>query len=300
MAGGLSMQRIAVLGLGNMGAAMARRWLGQGFPVTVWNRTAAKAQALAEAGATVAGSAREAAASADVVVAMVEHDDASRPVWLGDDGAIAGLQPGAIAIESSTLSPKWITELGERVVASGGRFLDAPVGGAPPAVAAGTLTIFAGGDAGTLEAARPVLAAISARIEHVGGTGSGAMWKLINYMMAAAQIAGLAEVLTLAEKAGIARTRAAELIRHSVTASPAVLGKMERMVERRFDDPDAALRLIAKDERYAIDLARDFGAKPEILPVVSGIYHRAMDEGFGDLDMTAVIETIRRRSGLVS
>jgi 3-hydroxyisobutyrate dehydrogenase-like beta-hydroxyacid dehydrogenase len=75
---------------------------------------------------------------------------------------------------------------------------------------------------------------------------------------------------------------------------------MDRMVERRYDDPDAALRLIAKDERYAIDLARDFGAKPEILPVVSGIYHRAMDEGFGDLDMTAVIETIRKRSGLVS
>jgi 3-hydroxyisobutyrate dehydrogenase len=294
------MQRIAVLGLGNMGATMASRWLAKGFPVSVWNRNPAKAGPIVARGATAATTPREAVAEADVVVAMVTDDEASRRVWLGADGVLAALRAGTVAIESSTLSPTWIRELAGEVMAVGARFLDAPVGGAPTAVAAGTLTIFAGGDAATVEAARPVLAAISSRIEHVGETGAGATWKLINYMMAAAQIAGLAEVLTLAEKAGISRTRAADLIRNSVTASPAVLGKMPRMVERRFDDPDAALSLIAKDERYALELARVFGVKPEILPTVSAIYERALAEGLGDLDMTAVIETIRRHSGIPS
>jgi 3-hydroxyisobutyrate dehydrogenase len=294
------MQRIAVLGLGNMGAAMAARWMAQGFPVTVWNRNAARAEPLVAKGAKLAATPREAAAAADVVVAMVTDDDASRGVWLGSDGAVAGLQRGAIAIEASTVSPGWIRKLAVDVAKTGAGFLDAPVGGAPPAVTAGTLTIFAGGEAATLAAARPVLAAISARIEHVGGTGSGATWKLVNYMMAAAQLAGLAEVLTLSEKIGIPRAKAADLIRNSVTASPAVLGKIGRMVEDHFDAPDAALSIVAKDERYAIDLAREVGMRPEILPTVSSIFERALDEGLGDLDVTAIIATIRRRSGLMS
>jgi 3-hydroxyisobutyrate dehydrogenase len=279
---------------------MAERWLGQGFGVTVWNRNPQKAARFAGKGARVAATPREAAAEGDVVVAMVADDDASRPVWLGADGAIAGLRSGAIAIESSTLSPTWIGELAGRVETAGARFLDAPVGGGPAAVAAGTLTVFAGGDGATLEAARPVLAAISSRIEHVGATGSGATWKLLNYMMAAAQLAGLAEVLTLAEKAGIARARAADLIRNSVTASPVVTGKIARMIEDRFGDPDVALRLVAKDERYGEDLARAIGARPEILPVASAIYQRAVAEGWGDHDLAAVVQTIRKRSGVMT
>jgi 3-hydroxyisobutyrate dehydrogenase-like beta-hydroxyacid dehydrogenase len=145
-----------------------------------------------------------------------------------------------------------------------------------------------------------VLAAISSRIEHVGATGSGATWKLLNYMMAAAQLAGLAEVLTLAEKAGIARARAADLIRNSVTASPVVTGKIARMIEDRFGDPDVALRLVAKDERYGEDLARAIGARPEILPVASAIYQRAVAEGWGDHDLAAVVQTIRKRSGVMT
>jgi 3-hydroxyisobutyrate dehydrogenase len=293
------MQRIAVLGLGAMGAAMAARWLEQGFPVTVWNRSPGRAAGLAGKGANVVATPHDAAAVADVVVAMVADDDASRSVWLGPDGAVAGLRAGAIAIESSTLSPKWIRELASEATAAGARFLDAPVGGGPATVGAGALTVFVGGDAAALDAARPVLGAIAQRVEHVGGTGAGATWKLINYMMAAAQIAGAAEVLTLAEKAGIARGRAADLIRGSVTASPAVAGKLARMVEDRFGDPDVALRLVAKDERYGEDLARALGADPEILTAVSAIYQRAVAEGDGDLDLAAVVRTVRRRLGSV-
>ncbi|HVY21302.1 MAG TPA: NAD(P)-dependent oxidoreductase [Bauldia sp.] len=294
------MQRIALLGLGNMGSAMATRWLGQGFSVAVWNRNSDKAAAFVASGARAGATPREAASDADVVVSMLADDDASRPVWLGAEGALAGMRRGAIAIECSTVSPAWVRELAEHAAATGVGFLDAPVGGGPAAVAAGTLTVFAGGDVATLDAARPVLSAIASRIEHVGETGAGATWKLINYMMAGAQLAGLAEVLMLAEKAGIAPQRAADLIRNSVTASPAVIGKLARMVDGRYDNPDVALRLVAKDERYGLDLARALGANPEILPTVSAIYERAVADGLGDLDLAAVAATVRRRSGLTS
>ena len=289
------MQRLALLGLGAMGSAMAVRWLGAGFPLAVYNRNRSRAEALAAVGARAAASPREAAQGADVVISMVADDDASRAMWLGEAGAAAGLKEGAIAIEQSTLSPPFIRDLAAKAGGRGARFLDAPVAGGPSAVAKGALAIFVGGDAVTLDEARPVFAAVASRIEHVGEVGAGAAWKLINYMMAGAQLASLAEALTLAQKAGVAPARAADLISKSVVASPAVLAKLPRMSERRFTDPDAALRLVAKDQRYALDLARALGADLELLPTVAALYARAVREGLGDLDLAAVIEAVARR-----
>ena len=106
------MQRVAILGLGVMGAGMAANWLAKGFELSVWNRTRAKAEPLAGKGATIAATPREAATGADFIFAMVSDDDASRSVWLGEDGALAGAKSGAIAVESSTLTPGWVRELG--------------------------------------------------------------------------------------------------------------------------------------------------------------------------------------------
>jgi 3-hydroxyisobutyrate dehydrogenase len=290
------MQSIAVLGLGNMGSAMAARWLGQGFPVTVWNRSRAKADALAAKGAQIADSPRAAANVADVVVAMVADDDASRRLWLGDDGALAGMHPQAVAIECSTLSPGWVRELAARARSARVSFIDAPVGGGPATAAAGKLTVFVGGEAAALEKARSVLTAVAARIHHLGPSGAGATWKLVNYMMAGAQLAGVAEGLVLAEKAGIDIAKAAELIAAGVTASPSVVGKLPRMVERRFDEPDVALRLVAKDQRYALALAQSLGMKLEMIAASAEIFRRAETEGLGDLDLAAVIAAVRARS----
>jgi 3-hydroxyisobutyrate dehydrogenase len=150
------MQRVAILGLGIMGGGMAANWLAKGFEVSVWNRTAAKAQALAGKGAKVAATPREAATGADFIFAMVADDDASRSVWLGNDGALAGAKSGAIGVESSTLTPEWIRELARQAQAKGVGFLDAPVGGSRPAAASGELRFFVGGDPQTYEApARP-------------------------------------------------------------------------------------------------------------------------------------------------
>src|SRR5689334_7317329 len=126
------MKRISFLGLGIMGAAMARRLLDNGFELTVWNRNAARADALVTAGATRAATPADAARNADAVIAMLADDAASRVVWLGDAGALAAMNPGTLAIDSSTLTVGWMRELGAQAAASGVSFLDAPVTGSKP------------------------------------------------------------------------------------------------------------------------------------------------------------------------
>jgi len=123
------MQRIALLGLGTMGAGMAANWLAKGFSLKVWNRTRAKAQPLSDKGASVGATPRDAAEDADFVFAMVADDSASREIWLGYDGALGAARPGAVIVESSTLTPTWVRELAGHVQAKGCGFLDAPVGG---------------------------------------------------------------------------------------------------------------------------------------------------------------------------
>ncbi len=216
------MQRIALLGVGTMGAGMAANWLKNGFPLSIWNRTPARAVPLVAEGATLALTPREAAEDADIIVAMVADDDASRGVWLGATGALEGAKPGAIVIESSTLTPDWVRELAGKAQAQDCRFLDAPVGGSRLAAAAGQLVFFVGGDAETLKAARPALEAVGQRVNHVGATGAGATWKLINNMLTAIQAAGLAEALSFARKSGFSPDQILSLIEASAAASPVV------------------------------------------------------------------------------
>ena len=288
------MQKIAVLGLGTMGAGMAANWLKKGFAVTVYNRTPARAEALAAAGAHVADTPRAAAKGADIVVAMVADDEASRQVWTGSDGALAGVRRGAIVIESSTLSPAWAQELAALAKAKGADFLDAPVGGSRAAAAEGKLALFVGGDAAVVEKARPALVAISTTINHLGPIGSGATWKLINNMMSAAHLAVLAEGLALARSAGVDPRQAAELIGRSASASPMVTQKLERMVERRYTPADFALSLMAKDTRYATALADRLGVRLDVIRVVAAAFARGEAAGLGDLDFAAIADVTGR------
>ncbi len=243
------MQRVALLGLGAMGSGMAANWLKKGFSLTIYNRTPEKAKALAAAGAKIAASPLEAAKDADVIIGVVPDDEASRGIWLGERGALAGAKSSAVAIESSTLTPDWVRELAGEAQMRGLRFLDAPLGGSRPAAAAGELAFFVGGEAATLEAARPALAAVSARIVHLGATGAGATWKLINNGLIAAQLAALAEALHFAARAGFDPKVTSSLILAGAGASPIVQGKLSRMLERRFEDADFAVRLMLKDAR---------------------------------------------------
>ncbi len=282
------MQRIALLGVGTMGAGMAANWLKKGFPLTIWNRTRARAEPFAAQGATIAATPREAAEGADIIAAMVADDDASRDVWLGPSGALESAKPGAILIESSTLTPDWVGELAGKAQERGCHFLDAPVGGSRTAAAAGQLVLFVGGDAETLEAARPALDAVAQRVNHVGAIGAGATWKLINNMLIATQAAGLAEALAFARKSGFTPDQISALIGSSAAASPIVRLKLPRMIEGEFDETDFALYLMHKDARYAVALAEKLGAPRDVIAAAEAAFARAEAKGLGAKDFAAV------------
>lgn len=282
------MQRVALLGLGTMGAGMAANWLAKGFGLTVWNRTRARTQALADKGARVATTPREAAEGADCVFAMVADDAASRAVWLGDDGALAGAKTGAVVVESSTLTPDWVRELAGRARARGCAFLDAPVGGSRQAAASGELRFFVGGDAATLDKARPALIAIGSKIDLLGPAGAGATWKLINNQLIAAQVAALGEALDVARKAGFRPVQISSLILNGAASSPIVKMKLPSMLNGDYDEPDFALSLMLKDARYAAALAQSLGAPADLVSSAVKAFARAEAKGLGAKDIAAV------------
>ena len=282
------MQRVALLGLGTMGAGMAANWLAKGFGLTVWNRTRTRTQALADKGARVATTPREAAEGADCVFAMVADDAASRAVWLGDDGALAGAKTGAVVVESSTLTPDWVRELAGHARAKGCAFLDAPVGGSRQAAASGELRLFVGGDAATLDKARPALIAIGSKIDLLGPAGAGATWKLINNQLIAAQVAALGEALDVARKAGFRPVQISSLILNGAASSPIVKMKLPSMLNGDYDEPDFALSLMLKDARYAAALAQSLGASADLVSSAVKAFARAEAKGLGAKDIAAV------------
>jgi len=286
------MRQIALLGVGTMGSGMAENWLKKGFSLAVYNRTKTKADAFAAKGARVANTPREAAVGAELILAMVADEPASRDVWLGEDGALAGAEPGAILVESSTVPPEWVRELARRAGEQGCEFLDVPVAGSKTAAASGGLTLFVGGDPATLERARPALDAIGRQIAHLGPTGAGATWKLIHNMMLAVHVAAASEAIALAAKAGFDPAQTAGLIANGPAGSGIVQMKLPRLTERRFDAADFALRHMLKDSRYALALGEKLAMRLDLVRAAAAVYERADDMGFGDLDFSGVLNAV--------
>lgn len=283
---------IAFLGLGIMGAGMARRLLAAGHPVVVFNRDKRKCASLAAEGATVGATPRDAAAQATTVFSMVTDDTASRALWLGADGILAGIRPGTVCIESSTLSVEWITELAKCVSANGAEFLDGPVTGSKAQVATGELKFLVGGSATTLERVRPILAAMSHEIIHLGPVGSGVYVKLVNNFLNGVQVAAFAEALFAIERSGIDPTAALGVITNGASGSPIVKTMAARMSSRDYT-PNFLLKLLEKDLRYAIDEGDRRTASMTMATAARQLLQRAMTAGYGDRDMSAVIETFR-------
>jgi 3-hydroxyisobutyrate dehydrogenase len=285
--------RVALIGLGLMGSGMARRLLGAGFPLAVWNRNPERAKALAAEGAHVAATPRDAAARADVVLSMVADDAASRAVWLGDDGALAGAARGAVLVESSTLTVGWIGQLFREVAARGCELLDAPVTGSKPHAASGELVFLVGGSAAALETARPALTAMSRAILHVGASGRGALLKLVNNFMCGVQAASLAEALALIERSGLDRAKSLELLTTGAPGSPLVKTLSARMTARDYT-PNFLLRLMAKDLTYALGEGRRYGLALSTVASALEVVDQAVAAGNGEDDFSALVEPLRR------
>ena len=276
-----------------MGSGMARRLLVNGFPLTVFNRNAEKSKPFAAEGAHVAGSPREAVAQAGVIISMVADDNASRGLWLGENGALAAVKPGTLCIECSTVTVGWAKELAAAATVRGCEFLDAPVTGSKMHAVNGELNFLAGGSASTLEQARPVLAAMGKTITLIGPSGSGALLKLINNFICGVQVAALAEAMAMIERSGLDRAKVLDVLTNGAPGSPIVKTVSARMAAPDFT-PNFPLRLMAKDLGYAIQEGGQLSVELLTAAVALKEFQRAIDTGCGDKDIAAVVEPFRK------
>lgn len=290
----MSKPRVAILGLGLMGTGMARRLLSEGFPVAVYNRSRQKAEALAADGAVVTGSPREAAANARFVISMVADDAASRAVWLGENGALASAAPGTVLIESSTLTIGWVREMAAATSRQKCEFLDAPVTGTKSHAASGELLFLVGGSAEALEAARPVLAAMSRDIVYLGPTGSGAVMKLVNNFLCGVQAAAFAEAMALVEAGKLDSGQAAKILCNGAPGSPLIKTVWARATSGDLT-PNFHLRLMAKDLKYAMEAATRYRLTLKTAAPAIEVFEDAAKNGYGDQDFAAVIKGQKRR-----
>lgn len=287
-----SKPNVALLGLGTMGRGMALNLLKAGFPLTVYNRTRARAELLQADGAAVADTPAAAARNAAVVLAMLADDAASRAAWLGPDGALAAMQPGSVAVDCSTLSPDWVLELDAAARARGLGMVEAPVTGSRAQADAGQLNFLAGADPGTLEKITPVLRCMSKEILHLGPVGSGAQLKLINNFLCAVQVASFAEALAWIERTGLNREASLEFLKKGAPGSGILNAMADRMTRRTYE-VNFLLRLMAKDVRYAQAAAAQCGVPLSMAEPAEALFRSAQEQGHGEQDMSAVVEVVR-------
>lgn len=287
------MEHIAFLGLGKMGAEMATNLLKKGFALTVYNRTREKTELLRAAGAHAAQTPKEAAQNADVIVSMVSDDIASRGVWLGEDGALAGARAGVLLIESSSLSVNWARELAGIAKEHGFAFVDAPVRGGPSQARAAQLNFLAGGETGAFERAHPILSVMGATITHLGAAGNGAAMKLINNMMVAVEIELFEEALGLAERIGLDVNQAATQLCEGAPGSRALQGRVQDILKKDFTTR-FALKLMHKDMSYALDESVRLGVPLPSVAASREIYRLAIARGMGDWDFAGVGEALKK------
>jgi len=287
--------RVALLGLGTMGSGMAQNLLRAGFPLAIYNRTRSKTTGLLQLGAVVATTPADAVRDASVVISMVADDDASRVVWLGEDGALDAMKPDAIAIECSTVSPEWTAHLQEQCSRRQIKLIEAPVTGSRTQAEQGQLTFLAAGDKQTLKAVLPVLQCMSKEVLHLGPIGSGAQLKLINNFLCGVQAASFAEAVAWIERTGLDRTAALEFLKRGAAGSGIFAAMADRMTRRTYE-VNFLLRLMEKDLRYAQTAAAREGITLTTAQSAEKLFESARLEGHGDQDMAAVVEPVRKAS----
>jgi 3-hydroxyisobutyrate dehydrogenase len=283
---------VTLLGLGTMGRGMAANLLKAGYPLMVYNRTRARAEALKSSGARVAGTPADAARDAAVVLAMLADDEASRTVWLGSDGALAAMQPGSVVVECSTLSPDWVAELDREAHRRGLQMVEAPVTGSRAQADAGQLNFLAGANAETLERVAPLLRCMSKEIVHLGPPGSGAQLKLMNNFLCAVQLTSFAEALAWIERTGLNREAALEFLKKGAPGSGILNAMADRMTKRTYE-VNFLLRLMAKDVQYARAAAAQLGVDLSTAGPAAALLRKAQEKGHGEQDMSAVAEVAR-------
>jgi len=289
------MKKIGFVGLGSMGAPLAGRLL-PGNQVQGTNRTKAKASALIEQGMIWRDTPREAAVGAEVVFSMVTDDAALAAITSGPDGILAGLWPGAIYVDMSTVSPQASRELARRVHWAGATMIDAPVSGSVPAAETGTLAIMAGGPDGAFQQVLPLLRRLGSSVTHVGGNGQGLLLKLAINISLAAQMLAFSEGLLLAERGGVDPGLAARAMTESAIGSPMLKARAPLVL----DLPEQAwfdVQLMHKDIRLALDAARESQIPLPAALAADGVLSQAEKLGYGRRDIAGLFRVLADTAG---
>ncbi len=286
-------RRVAFLGLGVMGYPMAGHLARAGHSVTVYNRTAAKAQAWAvEYGGTAAASPRDAAAGADLVFACVGNDDDLRSVALGESGALAGMAPGAVFVDHTTASAEVARTLYAAARVLGLQFVDAPVSGGQAGAVNGALTVMCGGDTAPFDAMRPVAMAFAKAVTRVGDSGAGQLAKMVNQICIAGLVQALSEGIAFGQKAGLDMAQVLEVIGKGAAQSWQMDNRGGTMVADKFDF-GFAVDWMRKDLGLVLDEARRNGAKLPVTALVDQFYADVQGLGGGRWDTSSLLRRLK-------
>jgi len=293
------MARVALgfIGLGAMGGRVTKRLLDAGYQVTGHNRTRSKAQWLLDAGMRWADTPREVAEASDVIFTMVTNTAALETVVRGPDGVLAGLGPGKVYVDMSTVSPAKSRELAEQVAARGARMLDTPVSGSPITLEQGQLSMMAGGDEEAFERVKPVLHAIAPIVNYVGTNGQAVLMKIAVNLNLQVQIMAFCEALLLAEKGGIPRTTAMKVLLDSVIASPSLKYRTPFIL----NEPDEAwfnVNMMQKDLLLALDMGRQFDVPLPTVAVSNEFLTAARALGLAEHDFFIVYKVLAKLAGI--
>ncbi len=286
--------RVGFIGLGRMGYLMARNIAQADYPLTVFNRTRAKADSLAkEVGVTVAPSVKALSESADVIISMLTEDEAVKAVYLGEEGVLQTDVKNKVLIDMSTISPKTVLELNEVAASKGASFLDAPVSGSTAAADSASLMIMVGGEASVLEHAQSILETMGSKLIHVGASATGATMKLAVNSIIHSLNEALSEALVLAERAGIKTETAYDVIANSAAAAPVLHYRRPLYEDLEAHPVSFALDLAKKDVRLALELAQSLNAPLKQAQTNFDMLSQASEAGYGQKDMAALLEFLR-------
>ncbi len=290
------MTSLGFVGLGVMGSRMVNRLLKAGYTVTGYNRTRSKAQCLMDAGMHWGDTPRAVARAADVIFSMVTDTTALQAVIAGPDGLLAGLGPGKIYVDMSTVSPAASRDLAALVASGGAQMLDAPVSGSVSTLEEGRLSIMVGGNRAAFERVHPILQAIGPKVMYVGGNGLAVSMKISINLSLAVQMLAFSEGVLLAEKSGISREIAVEVLLNSVIASPMVKYRgpfVLCMPEEAWFD----VHMMQKDLLLALEMGRQLGVPLPSTAVTNEVLTAARGMGWGEKDFAVVVEVLARLSG---
>lgn len=290
------MEKVGFIGLGIMGQGMAHNLLKAGFPLTVWNRTASKAESLLAAGAEAGQHPADVAARSDIILVCVSDTPDVEAVIQGENGVLAGVKAGSLVIDCSTISPLATRKLAEKLAAAGAAMLDAPVSGGSEGAARGTLSIMVGGEAKDVERAMPVFEAIGKKITHVGPAGAGQTVKLVNQILVVGNCLAMCEALLFAQGGGVDTAKALEAVAAGAAGSWMLSNRGPQILQRDWR-PGFTIDLQQKDVRLILNAADELGVPLPGTALIFQLYRTLQAQGLGSQGNHALVKALEHLAG---